>query len=888
MPGRKVLTVVFRGGHQAAVAIVMSLLVFVSLSGGFTSAVVAAPTAHPPGPALPPAHVPTGPPAKPGPAGVDVYGVYSAEPAPMGIADYGVGPNGPYNYTTMEVLGEVSVNSLHAQNSTGDPWVTFQLNVVLPVDTVYGLRVYWIQDVVQFDTSTGQANFLDNVWNFSSSSSPMEPTGISGGGQISTYTGGQTFYYAWASGNPFSFVLPTTIKLLVVAGTDSSNRPTVNFEYDAGSGFQSFDTVTFTSVRGLSGFAGFEVSGFQYTPDNHFYDSELIFGGGCCGYNTINIQSDVGLALFYWNGNNLQTVSNAYNFGSDTAEGSSNVEALWYYYFAGGEMFSKILPGSGSLGKLYDQSEIGTFNINTNARTGTLYVQNATNQGASPDQYVFTNGAVDFAVYPGTYLLQLYVNGALYDSTTKSIGAGQTLQLVSPFGDYQMTMSYSVAGGTSGSLSPTLTYVHAGSTLTVPLTTVPTVYYMDPGTVWTLAGNYTSGAERWVETQPASGTASSFQATVFTFYHQFSVTTSYSVSGGGSPSPPALAGTAFGASYRPALSTSPQRYWLDAGTAWTVTNPLPGSGPSERWQTGEPSAGTVSASTIVSPVYYHQFALTLSYDVFGGGAPQAPALTGEQFGQNYTAAVTAKASPAFLDAGSQWSVPSLLAGSNSLERWSISGQTNGTMAGPASATLGYHHQYYLEVTSWPSGGGSVSPSAGWHDSGTSLQISASPSTGWKFEGWTGAGAGSYTGLSNQTSFTLAAPTVENATFYPGLTIFAGANGRVSYSFGGTKGAVQGGASATIFAPLGTAISLQASPSYFLFAFAGWTPSAAGTGSQANVVLSSPASITAAFALDVPATAALVVLVLALIAGSALFLRRRARAAAARAGPVATS
>ncbi|MDE1858328.1 MAG: thermopsin [Thaumarchaeota archaeon] len=879
---------VFRGRHQAAVAIVMSLLVFVSLSGGLAPAMIAAPASSRPGPGLPPAHVPTGPPANPGPAGVDVYRAYSAEPAPMGIADYGMGPNGPYNYTTTEVLGEVSINSLRAENSTGDPWVSFQLNVVLPVDTAYGLTVYWIQDVVQFDTSTDQAYFLDNVWNFSSASSLMETTGISGGGQISTYTGGQTFYYAWASGNPFSFALPTTIKLLVVAGTDSSNRPTVNFEYDAGFGLQSFDSVTFTSVRGLSGFTGFEVSGLQYTPDNHFYDSELIFGGACCGYDTINIQSDVGLALFYWNGNNLQTVSNAYNFGSDTAEGSSNVEALWYYYFAGGEMFSKILPGSGSLGKLYDQSQVGTFNIRTGANTGTLYVQNATDQGASPDQYVFTNGAVDFAVYPGTYLLQLYANGALYDSTTKTVGAGQALQLVSPFGDVQMTMSYSAAGGSSGFPSPTLTYVHDGSTQTVPLATVPTVYYMDPGTVWTLSGNYTLGAERWVETQPASGIATSFQTTEFTFYHQYSVTASYSVSGGGSPSPPALAGTAFGASYRPVLSASPQRYWLDSETAWTVTDPLPGSGSSERWQTGDASAGTVSASTIVSPVYYHQFALTLSYVVVGGGAPQEPTLTGEQFGQNHTAAVTAIAAPTFLDAGSAWSVPNLLTGSNTLERWAVSGQMNGTMAGPATATLGYHHQYYLEITSGPSGGGSVSPPAGWHDSGTSIQIAASPSAGWKFEGWVGAGTGSYTGLSNHTSLTLAAPTVENATFYPGLTIFAGGNGEVSYSFGGTKGAIQGGASATIFAPLGTAVSLQASPSSFLFAFAGWTPGASGTGSQASVVLSSPVSITAAFALDTLNTAALVALALALVAGSALFLRRRARAVTGGAAPVPTS
>ena len=261
---------------DGAIALFLAFLTIsngLALLGGTGTGVATTP------PTVAPTHIPAVASAKVGAEGVNVYAIYSSEPAPMGIADYGVGASGPYNYTTTEFSGEVAIQSLQAKNATGDPSVGFQLNAVLPIQTANGLRVYWVQDVAQFDTSTNQAYFLDNVWNFSSYSSSMDSSAIRGAGQIGTYTGGQSFYYDWADALPISLPLPAKVTFLVSTALDSSNLPTVTFEYDTGAGLQSYDTVTFTSAKGVTHFTGFEVSGFGYTPAGNYYDSELVLTG---------------------------------------------------------------------------------------------------------------------------------------------------------------------------------------------------------------------------------------------------------------------------------------------------------------------------------------------------------------------------------------------------------------------------------------------------------------------------------------------------------------------------------------------------------------------------------------------------------------------------------
>src|SRR5205823_6394706 len=63
----------------------------------------------------------------------------------------------------------------------------------------------------------------------------------------------------------------------------------------------------------------------------------------------------------------------------------------------------------------------------------------------------------------------------------------------------QLTLAYSVQGGGSAYIPPTLTYVRGGQSVTVPLTTVPTAYAVDAVTAWSVSAVLGgSGAnERW-------------------------------------------------------------------------------------------------------------------------------------------------------------------------------------------------------------------------------------------------------------------------------------------------------------------------------------------------------------------------------------------------------
>ena len=65
-------------------------------------------------------------------------------------------------------------------------------------------------------------------------------------------------------------------------------------------------------------------------------------------------------------------------------------------------------------------------------------------------------------------------------------------------------------------------------------------------------------------------------------------------------------------------------------------------------------------------------------------------------------------------------------------------------------------------------GGTVSPSSGWRNSGATVSITATPTNNnqvsYSFSGWTGSGAGSYSGTNNPASITMNGPITETATF----------------------------------------------------------------------------------------------------------------------------
>ncbi|HYB68225.1 MAG TPA: thermopsin family protease [Candidatus Acidoferrales bacterium] len=371
---------------------------------------------------------------------VNVQRFYSKEPAPMGMADFGIRPGGAYEYATNDSIGIVTIASLSTNSSLNDTAMTFQLNVNLVFNTSSRQYVYWIQDVALIDTASNWVDFVDNVWNSSAPSANMFASGVSGNGQVASSPTGESFYYYDCinasqplPGNNITLTYPATITFNVTSTVGSSGEPTVSFAYDDGYGLITYDTVTFTNVTGLTSLTGFEVNGFNYTPYGTFYDSELILGGPGGGSDTTDIQSDVLLQLEYWNGHNYQVVPNAYNFGSDTAEGINDTLSQPFYYPTNGTISASILPGAGKLGELYDQSQMGIINITSPLDSGTLYVTNASDLNATAWQIQFVGGGVTVTLYPGYYDLQLYNQfGALFDQGNFTVSAGQILNLQIP------------------------------------------------------------------------------------------------------------------------------------------------------------------------------------------------------------------------------------------------------------------------------------------------------------------------------------------------------------------------------------------------------------------------------------------------------------------------
>jgi|GEM_PF-4128729 len=77
-------------------------------------------------------------------------------------------------------------------------------------------------------------------------------------------------------------------------------------------------------------------------------------------------------------------------------------------------------------------------------------------------------------------------------------------------------------------------------------------------------------------------------------------------------------------------------------------------------------------------------------------------------------------------------------------------------------TAKFTTQYYLTMSAGT--GGTVSPRSGWRNSGATISISATPSTGYVFSSWTGTGTGSFSGATNPTSITMGGPISEAASF----------------------------------------------------------------------------------------------------------------------------
>ena len=357
---------------------------------------------------------------------VNINYLNTVEPAPMGIADYGIGNNNvAYSYNTSSFIGIINITSLKTDNASLScpSKMGFQLNVNLVFCDGTTNYVYWVQNVINLNTSSSsqQISFIDNIWNMSSSNANMQNSSIAGNGIVSN-SSGTLFYYDCANssspGNFKTLTYPTYVQLKVNSITTSNNQPEVQFLYNDGQGWITYDNVIFKFVKQLTNNLGFVVDGHQYEPDGYsFYNAALIMGGPGGGTQTSDVSSNVHLQLEFWNGHNFQQIVSAYNFGSDTAEGIQNVVSTAKACNSNGTLFALVTSGSGTLGQIYNQSEVSIVNITAGIGSGILKIN-----GTS---YSFINSFINLTLSPGEYNYNIYnTNGILMTTGTFTLYSG--------------------------------------------------------------------------------------------------------------------------------------------------------------------------------------------------------------------------------------------------------------------------------------------------------------------------------------------------------------------------------------------------------------------------------------------------------------------------------
>jgi hypothetical protein len=372
--------------------------------------------------------------------------------------------------------------------------------------------------------------------------------------------------------------------------------------------------------------------------------------------------------------------------------------------------------------------------------------------------------------------------------------------------------------------------------------------------------------ERWQTNQQTSYATTSSQTIVFSYYEQYSVSFNYQVVGSGG-TPPQIAYYEFGTQQ----ATSPNiQVWIDANSEYEYQNPLPDSTTSERWSSPQSTGVVTSASNYLSS-FYHQYLVQFDYSIIDGGLGySSPIVNFTAFG--HTSSVIANASE-WVDTDTPYSFPRILGGSTDKEKWIGTPSISGSITSSTTLTIPYQHQVYVTVQSADASGGVVSPPSGWYNASSSFELSANANSGWRFEDWTGTGAGSYFGVENTTSIVTLSPIIENAEFYPGLTVSDVGYGGVTYEWAGGKSTI-GSGSRTLFVPVGTDVSLVATPSSMFFVFNGYTGAINSTEAASSIGVVSPITVKASFAPNYPVIGGLIGGVALVILGSVFYLRRR--------------
>ena len=267
--------------------------------------------------------------------------LYGASPAPMGLTDYGyMEPSGlkiPYQYNTSSFVATVMFESLKAEylmNNNPDK-VAAQLSAVLamPNGQGAGFSYYWIKNIMLYTPSTGEAQFISNIWDLSTPSLNFPPGDItSGNGE---FLPGLMYYCA----GPTITLSDESTVALYVNSVLINGSTAILFQYSSGSTEHgepapgiTYDTVAFSTPMqgGLNGGGKFIVDGFSKTPSGFLKDVELAITGPGMGSTTNIYNANGQLTLKFMGADGTYTkLPAAYNYGSNTGETVQGLSVWW-------------------------------------------------------------------------------------------------------------------------------------------------------------------------------------------------------------------------------------------------------------------------------------------------------------------------------------------------------------------------------------------------------------------------------------------------------------------------------------------------------------------------------------------------------------------------------
>ncbi len=273
-----------------------------------------------------------------------IYSINSSTPAAEGVASYGLynisNDSGAYQVETNEVIGYARINALSAFNSTPPVNIsrygaTLQLNVVMNITTPSNQRYsYWLQDVMNLNTSNGTSFIGDNIWNMSSSIANVTNATFSGNGNFSIANSTDTSLPA-ANQSFYGFFLNSTnftypFEFVPVIRIDMQNgHPVVRMGYDQNGKFIFYDNVTF-NTKAKSAYIlitpYYQTPSPAFSPYNgSFYDAEMVIGGEGSGEISQFSKADGTFWIGYLDNNTLVPFPVVGTFGIDTGESSTGL-----------------------------------------------------------------------------------------------------------------------------------------------------------------------------------------------------------------------------------------------------------------------------------------------------------------------------------------------------------------------------------------------------------------------------------------------------------------------------------------------------------------------------------------------------------------------------------